>query len=174
MTYEIETERLFLRAPRMADAPAIARGLANYNVTRFLSRVPFPYDEDLAEAWISGLPDNRADHAVFVVEHGGAGVIGAVGVESELGYWFAEEHWGHGYATEAGRGILAWHFANIEAQSVPSAAHVDNPASLNVQRKLGFEIIGREKRLAVSRGEDVEHIDTLLTRSAFEQTGALS
>jgi len=58
MSYEVETQRLFLRAPRMDDVPAITAGLDNYNVTRFLSRVPYPFFETDAVAWISGFGEH--------------------------------------------------------------------------------------------------------------------
>jgi len=95
-------------------------------------------------------------------------------IDPELGYWIAEDHWGHGYATEAARAILTWHFANSDADSVPCGAHHDNPASLNVQRKLGFVVTGREMRMAIARREEVELVKTMLTREAFAQMGALS
>ena len=42
----------------------------------------------------------------------GAPIVGVVGFHPnadgiELGYWIARNHWGRGYATEAGRGALA-------------------------------------------------------------------
>ena len=40
----------------------------------------------------------------------------------------------------------------------------DNPASLRVQTKLGFERIGTHMVRCLARGRDVEHIDTILTR----------
>ncbi len=174
MIYEIETPRLLLRAPRMDDAADIAKGLDNYNVARVLSQVPYPYFEADAATWISGLEENRPEHAVFAIERRDVGLIGVISIEPELGYWLAEDHWGHGYATEAARAILTWHFANSDSDSVPCGAHHDNPASLNVQRKLGFVVTGREMRMAVSRREEVELVTTLLTREAFEQMGALS
>ncbi len=174
MSYEIETKRLFLRAPRMDDVPVIAAGLDNYSVTRFLSRVPYPYFEADAIAWLSGLPENTPDWAAFAIERPDAGLIGVISIENHLGFWLAEAHWGQGYATEAGRAILEWHFANSDATGIVSAAHYDNPASLNVQRKLGFVVTGSEMRMVVSRREEVEHIDTMLTREAFERLGVLS
>lgn len=174
MSFEIETERLFLRSPRMGDAPTIAAGLDNYSVARFLSRVPYPYFEADAVAWLSELKDNVPEHAVFAIERQGAGLIGVISIEPELGYWIAEDHWGQGFATEAGRAVLSWHFANSDSRSVSSGAHHDNPASLNVQRKLGFVVTGRETRMVLSRREEVEHVATTLTREAFAQMEVLS
>jgi RimJ/RimL family protein N-acetyltransferase len=174
MTYEIETERLFLRAPRLGDASAIAKGLNNFNVARFLTKVPFPYAEQDAENWISSLSENAPEHRAFVVERDDTGVIGVIGLESELGYWLAESHWGNGYATEAAAATLHWYFDATRAESITSGAHEDNPASLNVQRKLGFEVTGNQTKFCVSRNTDILLVKTFLTRAAFERTGALS
>src|SRR3546814_17775786 len=40
-----------------------------------------------------------------------AALVGCIGIDrkgddGELGYWIARQHWGRGYATEAGRALL--------------------------------------------------------------------
>ncbi len=174
MIEELSTQRLMLRPPCMDDAVAIASGLNNFNVTRFLTKVPFPYAEQDARDWISGLSEAPAGHRAFIVEKDDAGAIGVVGLENELGYWLAEPHWGHGYATEAAAAALVWYFGITDAESIGSGAHADNPASLNVQRKLGFEITGDRTDFSVSCNRDVRVVTTTLTRSAFRQRGYLS
>ncbi len=167
----ISTPRLYLRAPRRVDASAIATGLNNFNVTRFLTKVPFPFAASDALDWMSGLD---AEHIAFVVIHEGDGVIGVIGLENELGYWFAEPFWGQGYATEAAGAALDWYFSTTGATAIASGAHEDNPASLNVQKKLGFEITGSRTDFCRSRNHEVVVITTLLTQSAFARRGILS
>ncbi len=174
MTLELTTERLVLRPPVPEDVPAITRAVGNRNVARTLNPVPHPCSEQVVADWLAGLPKNTPEHANFAIHLPGTGLIGDIGLENEFGYWIAEEHWGQGYATEAGAAVLAWYFTNADADTVPSAAHIDNPASLAVQFKLGFVTCGRKTVYSAGRGRDVEHIETILTRKAFSQKGYLS
>ena len=174
MIAELSTQRLTLRPPRMEDAAAITSGLNNFNVTRFLSKVSFPYTEQDARDWLASFSKAPPEHQAFAVTRDDAGLIGVVGLENELGYWLAEPYWGRGYATEAAAAALAWHFGTRNAESFGSAAYEDNPASLNVQRKLGFEITGERTDFCVSRQKEIRVITTTLTRSAFEEKGYLS
>ena len=77
-------------------------------------------------------------------------------------------HWGKGYATEAGRAFLAFLFGELGLDIVRSGVFVDNPASLRVQEKLGFERIGTRMIRCLARGTDIEHIDTILTRERHQ------
>jgi len=51
----IRTGRLTLRRPAAKDAEAIAAALANYRVSRMLTRVPQPYHLEDAEDWLGWL-----------------------------------------------------------------------------------------------------------------------
>ena len=174
MTDAITTSRLTLRPPRPEDAPAIAAGIGNFNVTRFLTKVPFPYAVEDAQGWIAGLDTAPETHRAFVITRYELGPIGVVGLESELGYWLAEPYWGRGYATEAAAAALAWYFGATDAVSIGSGAHEDNPASLHVQDKLGFIVSGERSDFSVSRNKPVRVVTTTLTRAAFEAKGYLS
>ena len=105
--------------------------------------------------------------ALTIAEAGG--VIGGLGLtglrsEREFGYWLAKPAWGKGYATEAGRAFLAFLFDEAGLDIVRSGVFHDNPASLRVQAKLGFERIRMRMVRCLARGKDIEHIDTILTR----------
>ena len=49
---EIQTERLTLRHPVEADAPALVTQLNDYEVAKWLSQVPYPYTRTDADEWI--------------------------------------------------------------------------------------------------------------------------
>lgn len=57
---------------------------------------------------------------------------------AELGYWFAREAWGKGYATEASRAILAFGFDQLKLHRIWGKCHERNPASARVMEKLGM------------------------------------
>jgi RimJ/RimL family protein N-acetyltransferase len=103
----------------------------------------------------------------------GAPIVGTVGFKRaegwlELGYWIARDHWGRGYATEAGRGALEVARA-LGHRRVSAGHYVDNPASGRVLRKLGFRETG-EVRPTFCRARGGELV--LARRYALEFAGA--
>jgi [ribosomal protein S5]-alanine N-acetyltransferase len=61
------------------------------------------------------------------------------GPHIEVGYRFVRRHWNKGYATEAGRAILAWGFQDLGLQEIVSIVDVKNVASDRVLQKLGLQ-----------------------------------
>ena len=169
MDVNLKTERLILRPPTVADSPAIVAGLNDFEVTRYLTRVPYPYAEADARWWLSTLKPPAPGAAHFAIELGRHGLIGVVSIENELGYWLDRRFHGQGLMTEACVALLDWHFAAHPGDLVPSGAHEGNEASLNVQRKLGFVVWpGAQLRFVRSQGRDIPHIPTTLTRVDYE------
>jgi RimJ/RimL family protein N-acetyltransferase len=70
--------------------------------------------------------------------------------------------------TEAAIASLDWFFDTTGATEVISGVFHFNAASLAVQHKLGFTETGRSSLLCLARGVEVEHIDTVLTRSVWK------
>ena len=63
----------------------------------------------------------------------------------EFGYWIARPHWGRGFASEAGRALIA--IARALGLTRLEASHfLDNPASGRVLEKLGFQSTGISRR----------------------------
>ena len=94
----LETKRLALRAPRLADAKAVAALANDRRIAENTARIPHPYKTADAEDFIAGA--NKADgEAVFLITLRDETVIGACGVvlqklmgqerAPELGYWLA-------------------------------------------------------------------------------------
>lgn len=55
----------------------------------------------------------------------------------ELGYTFARENWGQGYASEAARAVADYARAHLDHPAVMSVIHPDNIASRSVALKFG-------------------------------------
>lgn len=171
MPPEIATARLLLRPPAAADLDAIVAEIGEPRVARMLARVPHPYRRADAEAFLASCRENADRDLSLVIEAEGR-VIGGIGLsglrsEREFGYWLGSRHWGKGYATEAGVAFLAHVFGPAGVDIVRSGVFKDNPASLRVQEKLGFEVVGSRKARSLARNADVDHIDTLLTAGRF-------
>ena len=169
------TPRLTLRQPALPDAEDIALHLSDWNVTRMLSRVPFPYAVADAERWIASLAGNR-DALVYSIHR--ERLIGMVSIEPgedgpALGYWLGRPWHGRGYMSEAAGALLAHGFATRGFRAVRSSVFVDNAASLAVQAKLGFEVTGAGTQFSCSRGEDVATWNTRLRADAFEALSML-
>lgn len=141
------SERLFLRPAFPEDAPAVYEGICDAGVVQMLASVPWPYRLADAEAFCALPEDPQAPRfAITLPQANGAPIIGVVGFHSEeeglgFGYWIARDHWGRGYATEAGRGALEIARALGHRRAV-AGHYLDNPASARVLRKLGFRDTG--------------------------------
>ena len=135
-----------MRPPRMDDLDHFAAMWADIDVERYLTGTTHPREESaerLAQ-WI-GHWENRG-WAEWVVELRAYGTtLGYCGLEDldgtgevEVGYGFAKQHWGRGYATEGGRASLAWGFQNLSLDRIVGVAEHENAASLRVLEKIGM------------------------------------
>ncbi|WP_128892222.1 GNAT family N-acetyltransferase [Erythrobacter sp. HKB08] len=152
------TERLLLRPIWQEDWEAIYGGIADEGVVRNLARAPWPYRADDAKAFVE-LPQDQMSPRFLVTRARDAALVGCIGIDRcgddvELGYWIARQHWGQGYATEAGRGVIE--IARMLGHDALVASHfLDNPASGRVLTKLGFEPTGAIRpRHSCGRGEE--------------------
>ena len=168
----IRTERLILREPTLDDAPCYALGIGEYEVTRFLTPVPYPYTLAMAVDWLRQARPATSERAMLIIDLPGKGVIGCVSLLDELGFWIARPHWNRGYVTEAASALLDWHFAGSDRDAVISSAHHNNVASLAVQKKLGFRPKGREMRFSQTLQHNVEHVVTSLSRQDWQNVRA--
>ena len=173
------TERLLLRPAWPEDWQAVYSGIADEGVVRNLARAPWPYSKDDARSFVE-LPVDPMFPRFLITRARDAALIGCIGIDMtegqiELGYWIGRAHWGQGYATEAGRGVIE--VASTLGHKHLVASHfLDNPASGKVLSKLGFEPTGRVvNRHSCGRGEaapTAEYSLTLSEQSAGWQTAA--
>ena len=150
------TERLLLRPGWIEDAPELTAAIGDREVARNLTRVPFPYGEGDAQAFLT-LPHEPMRPRFLICLRASNRIIGGIGlsgdVEAELGYWIARGHWGRGYATEAGRAVMALADGSLRLPRIGAQRMLDNTASANVLRKLGFQPTGKKaKTVSLVRG----------------------
>lgn len=153
------TERLLLRPSWPEDAAELHQAIADKGIVRNLASAPWPYTVE--EAVRFATRDHDAVHPAFLLilrTDAAPRLIGACGIgehngEAELGYWIARPYWGLGFASEAGRAVMAIARA-IGHRKLVAGHFVDNPASGSVLRKLGFRHTGRnEQRHSKGRGQ---------------------
>ena len=144
----LETERLALRRPTLADVKAISLLANDRRIAENTRRLPHPYLEDHAVAFVRTLANDPRE-TVFLIENNFV-PIGVVGIDwrqpnsPELGYWLGVEHWGQGFGTEAARALIDYFFEEFDHELLYGRARVANPMSRNILEKCGFQWSGVE------------------------------
>jgi RimJ/RimL family protein N-acetyltransferase len=149
----LETERLKLRGHQIDDFADCAAMWADPNVTRHIRDIPFTEEE----TWTRLL--RFVGHWAMlgfgywaVLEKPGGRFLGEVGFADykrdlkpslkgipEIGWVFASQAHGRGYATEAVRAVTAWgdaHFGSVRTACIITP---ENVASIRVAAKCGYQ-----------------------------------
>jgi RimJ/RimL family protein N-acetyltransferase len=148
---ELRTERLLMRAPRYEDNDRFVEMLRDPSVGAGLGK---PDGLTPHEAWLdlSVLTAHWSlrgfGHWVLEELNGGA-VVGRAGLYHppdwpgiEVGWTVAREHWGKGYAPEAGRAACEWAHSELSVGHILSLIHPGNEQSIRVAEKLGLTLEG--------------------------------
>jgi RimJ/RimL family protein N-acetyltransferase len=144
----LETERLVLRRPTLADVKAITHLANDRRIAENTRRLPHPYSQDHAVEFVRALANGDRE-TVFLIENNHT-PVGMVGVDwrepetPELGYWLGVDYWGQGFGTEAARAVIDFTFEEFDTEQLVSGARVANPASRNILEKCGFQWSGVE------------------------------
>jgi RimJ/RimL family protein N-acetyltransferase len=160
--FRLETKRLWLRWPRVADAKAIERYSSRWEVAKMTARIPHPYPPGEAERFIFTAREANAlgRDLILVIApiRGKRDPVGMISLESRLqqrltiGYALAPEVWGKGVATEAVLAAIEAGFTLTDAIEMLATAHIENPASRRVLDKCGFMHAGTGLEGAPARG----------------------
>jgi 8-oxo-dGTP diphosphatase len=186
---ELGSERLTLRALRRADAPIVTELVNEWEVVRYTTSIPYPYDLDMAtgfiasqiERWSVWQPEAApAEEIAFAIERRiDCVLIGCIGLQPaesgadgvprgvEFGYWIGLPHWGQGYASEAVARLARFVFEELRVEEIWAAAVPINDASHRVLEKNGFVIAGAGQRESEVRGHALPVITRRLTRAQW-------
>ena len=173
------TERLLLRPGWAEDAPALSRAIGDESVVRNLSRAPWPYALGDAERFLA-LPQDPQSPRFLITRRDDGTIIGGIGLmreegeNAELGYWIARDHWGRGYATEAGRAVVALADESLRLPKLKASHALDNPASGRVLGKLGFRPGPLAKLHSLARGREMDVRTFARERSAISEAQPLA
>jgi len=143
----LETARLILRAPTLADAKALAMLVNDRRIAEMTLRIPHPNTLADTEAFLA-TANQPGGETVFLITARDDTILGACGIARragqppELGYWLGVPYWGRGYATEAARAVIDHAFADLGCAALVAGARVSNPASRRVLEKCGFQWTG--------------------------------
>lgn len=146
---ELRTERLRLRRWLPADLAPFAAMNADPRVTKYL---PTPLSRQQSDAFVARIEAHFAQHGYghWAVEICGvAPFAGFIGLSTprfeahfqpcvEIGWRLGAEHWGHGYATEGARAVLAFGFDVLRLEEMVSFTVPANVRSRRVMEKIGM------------------------------------
>ncbi len=162
----LKTERLTLRPLQPDDAEALHRLVNDWEVTRTLAEIPYPYPRTLADDWIASTISQRAEGTAYhfaITGHEGKQeiLVGVIGLRLDrehrsgrLGYWVGRAYWRHGVATEAAKRLTSWGFANLPLDMVVAEVTDGNDASLKVLRRVGFREVGTGVRSSLTTRDE--------------------
>ena len=144
---ELRTDRLLLRGWSEADREPFAALNANPEVMAILAR---PLDRAASDAFIDQMAQRWQERGfgLWAVERLEDHVlIGMTGLSVpawapertvEIGWRLARHAWGHGYATEAARAVVAWAFGTLQLPALVSYTAARNTRSRAVMERLGM------------------------------------
>jgi ribosomal-protein-alanine N-acetyltransferase len=137
------TSRLTFRAWRDDDVP-LAHAL--FGDPRVTALVGGPFDDAYVRARLASEIATYRDHGyqywpIFLQDGTHVGCCGLKprGAQMlELGFYLRHEHWGEGYAVEAGQSVIAFAFDVLGVTALFAGHHPDNTGSRRTLEKLGF------------------------------------
>ena len=177
----ITTARLTLRHPKPNDAPEITRAINDWEVVRWLSRVPYPYQQTDATEFIdrSEIARTKRNASRFVIILKSE-IVGGIGLERhdkslfDLGYWIARRHWNKGVATEAVFAIIDFANEQLAASGITASCHEENQRSEKVLLKANFSRVGTGLRFSTALGKKVPEIQFLRDPADTDRSISLS
>ncbi len=155
MSEELTTERLVVREWRLDDAAAALAIYGTEKVIRWLTPAMGEVADEAAmravlQAWIEAqqnMPNPRGRWAIERREDGE--VVGGLGIrllppykeDLELSWQLRPDAWGHGYASEAGRALVAWAFTQ-EIDELFAVARPANTRAIGTAKRIGMSWVG--------------------------------
>ncbi len=155
----IETDRLLLRVPVLADAPVLAAAVIESlpELSQWLPWATRTYSEGDARMFISQVAREQVRHtgiSYLLRRKGDDMMLGSVGLHAvvwdvpcfEIGYWLRTSATNSGYMTEAAGGLAAMLFERLGAERVEIRCDARNLRSAGVAERLGFRLEGTMRR----------------------------
>jgi len=149
----VRTARLFARDFEPSDFDAVHAYASDPEVTRFMFFAPRSRGETRDYLERMRLTQRQVPRMVWelaVVRASDGHLIGGCDLtleqpqEADLGFIFARDAWGHGYATEIARALVPAAFEGLGVDRVFATCDVDNHASARVLERAWLR---REARL---------------------------
>lgn len=156
--YQLQTSRLLLRPPTVADTDGLWPLVSDERLTTFLAWEPHQSADETARM-ISALNEAQRTasgfHWVALHENAIVGLVSLIDVRwrhrswimnrAELAYWVGVPYQGKGFATEAAQAVAGFGIEKLQLHKIRVYHAADNPASGRTITKLGFRLVGEER-----------------------------
>ena len=149
----LKTERLHLRPVREQDLEDLFRIYGDPTTNTFNPAGPYPdicHAKNVLVRWLQHWSEHEFGHWAITEKDAPARVIGFGGISirnyaaitmNNLGYRFATDAWGKGYATEFARFSVEYGFNTLDLQEISATVRAHHLASQNVLKKSGLRFI---------------------------------
>lgn len=159
----LETERLLLREIVIEDAQSIYDCFSNHNVTRYYGQDTLTNIEE-AMQFIDFFSKNYKEKRGIrwgIQIKGEKGIIGTIGFNAwslkhrraEIGYELHPDYWRKGYAREAILEVISYGFKELNLTRIGAVVFIENEASNELLKKLGFEKEGLLRKYMYQNGK---------------------
>ena len=168
MSIIINTERLTLKKIEKKDLKILVNHLNNWNVVKWLAKVPYPYTLNDAETWLDIASKEQLALNIYLKSI----LIGGITINKRtsnntpvLGYWIGEEYWGKGYAIEACNSLISYFFSNHSGNKLYASHMLKNEKSKKILLNLGFQKVSKGKIFSLSKNTEVDDVNYELVNS---------
>jgi RimJ/RimL family protein N-acetyltransferase len=177
----IETERLLLRPLRDDDAEAIMALINDFDISKNLARVPYPYHRSDADEFLSWVKDCtlKSRFSAICLREKPQTLQGCISYEwhegkqnAELGYWLSKPLWGKGLMSQAAIATVDHAFEVAGINTLASCYFDENPASGKVLQHAGFQMVGACTQFSKAQQRNVAVTNMELTRSTWRNKKA--
>lgn len=161
-------EQAYLSEFEPADQPALVAHLHDRAIYERTLRIPYPYTEASAAAWLAIAAQMTKEHGqpvCWAIRQTDGCLIGGIGFEgvdrgkshrAEIGYWLAKPCWGQGIMTAVVRAACAHGFQELALRKITAHVFAGNDASARVLAKCGFVQEGFLREHYVKDGRAVD------------------
>lgn len=173
-----------LRAVEPQDADVFIQWNLDSERGRYLDFLWPPQSSSSVREWVTKesqkkLENDRFTWMIETLEHIPVGSISTHDCDHYNGTFsygldVARQFRSKGYAKEAIGLILSYYFNELRYQKVTVPVHGDNPSSIALHEKLGFQLEGRFRRMMFTRGSYIDVLWFGMIVEEFQQSTILS
>lgn len=174
-----QNERIRLRAVEPGDAELFYQWNLDSERARLLDFLWPPQSHAALQKWAEEQTQRRMDGDGYhwVIETPDGMPVGTIATHNcnlrngtfQYGVDIVADQRGKGYAAEAIKLVLRYYFEELRYQKVTVIIYADNPASIRLHEKLGYQCEGTLRRMHYSRGQYHDELYYGLTAEEFSE-----
>lgn len=177
----LQTPRVVLRDFLLSDLPAYRALREHPDFQRLQAErdISAERSEELLREFVGWAAERPRLRYQLAIEKPENGLLGSCGVritafdlaEASFGCELGQEHWGKGYALEAGRAVIDFAFTELGLHRIHAETLAKNQAALSLARKLGMRVEGRHKETRWIRGKWWDTVTLAMLATEWEGEG---